>query len=125
MRAILGHEPHMASLGIAYIFKDSQAESDYLAQLSLYRPISFRETVRIEFSKDRTVQRYLALTRTLGRPPLGIEFKPLSRLIERYGSAQRVERIASSLLNADALASAREEKRVNFLTYIAMLRLQG
>ena len=38
---------------------------------------------------------------------------------------QRVERIASSLLNADALASVREEKRVNFLTYIAMLRLQG
>ena len=125
MRAILGHQPHMASLGIAYIFKDSQAESDYLAQLSLYRPISFRETVRIEFSKDRTAQRYLALTRTLGRPPLGIEFKPLSRLIERYGSAQRVEKIASTLLNADALASAREEKRVNFLTYIAMLRLQG
>ena len=125
LRAILGLQPHMASLGIAYIFKDSQAESDYLAHLSLYRPISFRERVRSEFSKDRTAQRYLSLTRTLGRAPLGIEFTPMSRLIERYGSVQRVERIASSLLNADALASAREEKRVNFLTYIAMLRLQG
>ncbi len=123
--ASLGHQSHMASLGIAYIFKDSQAESDYLAQLSLYRPISFRETVRSEFSKDRIAQQYLLLTKTLGRAPLGIEFKPMSRLIERYGSTQRVEKIASSLLNADALASAREEKRVNFLIYIAMLRLQG
>jgi DNA phosphorothioation-associated putative methyltransferase len=125
LRASLDHQPHMASLGIAYIFKDSQAESDYLAQLSLYRPISFREAVRSEFSKDRTAQRYLSLTRALGRAPLQLEFKPMSRLIERYGSIQRVERIASSLLNADALASVREEKRVNFLTYIAMLRLQG
>jgi DNA phosphorothioation-associated putative methyltransferase len=121
----LGHQAHIASLGIAYVFKDSQAESEYLAQLSLYRPTSFREVVRTAFSKDRTAQRYLLLTRSLGRPPLLTEFKALPRLVDRFGSLQRVERIASTLLDSDTLASAQEEKRVNILTYIAMLRLQG
>lgn len=121
----LGRQVHMASLGIAYIFKESEAESEYLAQISLYRPISFRETIRATFAKDRTAQRYLALARSLGRPPLATEFKAMSRLIDRFGSAQRVERIASSLLDSDLLATVREEKRVNILTYLAMLRLQG
>jgi len=121
----LGHQPHMASLGIAYVFKDEQAESNYLARLSLFRPISFREVVRSEFSKDRTAQRYLSITKALGRTPLPTEFKAMPRLIERYGSLQRIERIAESLIDSNALLSTREEKRANFLTYIAMLHLQG
>lgn len=125
LRDTLEHQPHMASLGIAYVFKSPQAESDYLARLSLFRPTSFREAIRNEFSRDRTAQRYIALTKGLGRAPLATEFKALPRLIDRFGSAQRVERIASSLIDGDELALIREEKRVNFLTYIAMLRLQG
>jgi DNA phosphorothioation-associated putative methyltransferase len=125
LRETLGHQPHMASLGIAYVFKSAQVESDYLAKLSLFRPISFRDSVRNEFSKNRSAQRYIAMMRGLGRAPLATEFKALPRLIDRYGSAQRVERIASSLIDADEIALIREEKRVNFLTYIAMLRLQG
>jgi DNA phosphorothioation-associated putative methyltransferase len=124
LRETLGHQPHMASLGVAYVFKDLQAESDYLARLSLFRAVSFRETVRTEFSKDRTAQRYLAMTKALGRVPLLTEFKALPRLMERYGSLQRIERIAESLIG-DALVSTREEKRSNILTYIAMLHLQG
>jgi DNA phosphorothioation-associated putative methyltransferase len=123
--ATLGHQPHMASLGVAYVFKDLQAESDYLARLSLFRAVSFRETVRTEFSKDRTAQRYLAMTKTLGRVPVLTEFKALPRLLERYGTLQRIERIAESLIGGDALDSTREEKRSNILTYIAMLHLQG
>jgi DNA phosphorothioation-associated putative methyltransferase len=125
LKQTLGHQPHMASLGVAYVFKDLQAESDYLARLSLFRPISLRETVRTEFAQDRTAQRYLAKTKALGRVPLLAEFKALPGLIERYGSVQRIERIAESLIDGDALASTREEKRSNFLTYIAMLHLQG
>jgi DNA phosphorothioation-associated putative methyltransferase len=125
LRETLGHQPHMASLGVAYVFKDLQAESDYLARLSLFRPVSLRETVRTEFSRDRTAQRYLAMTKALGRVPLLTEFKALPRLVDRYGSLQRIERIAESLVDGDALVSTREEKRSNFLTYIAMLHLQG
>jgi DNA phosphorothioation-associated putative methyltransferase len=125
LKSILGRQTHMASLGVAYVFRDENAEAEYLAQLSLYRPASLRETVRLAFSKDRTAQRYLALTRTLGRVPLLTEFRALPRLIERFGSLLRVERIASSLLDGDTLATAQEQRRVNILTYIAMLRLQG
>jgi DNA phosphorothioation-associated putative methyltransferase len=121
----LGHKPHMASLGIAYVFKNAETESGYLAELSLYRPASFRETVRKEFAKDRTAQMYVAMMKSLGRAPLPAEFKALARLVDRFGSLQRVERIASTLIDGDELASIREEKRMNFLTYIAMLRLQG
>ncbi len=125
LRTVLGRRPHMASLGIAYVFRDDQAEADYLAQVSLYRPSSFRETVRAEFSKDRTAQKYMALARVLGRTPLKTEFKASPRLIKRYGSLSRVERIAKSLLDSDTLASAQEERRVNILMFLAMLRLQA
>jgi DNA phosphorothioation-associated putative methyltransferase len=125
LKSVLGHPAHMASLGIAYVFRDAQAEAEYLALLSLYRPTSFREEVRVAFSKDRTAQRYLALSRTLGRAPLAGEFKALPRLIERFGSTSRIERIAASLLDADTLATAQEQRRINILTYIAMLHLQG
>jgi DNA phosphorothioation-associated putative methyltransferase len=125
LKSVLGHPAHMASLGIAYVFRDAKAEADYLALLSLYRPPSFREEVRVAFSRDRTAQRYLAMSRTLGRAPLPGEFKALPRLIERFGSTSRIERIAASLLDADTLATAQEQRRINILTYIAMLHLQG
>jgi len=44
---------------------------------------------------------------------------------KRTLTLQRIERIAESLIDGDALVSTREEKRSNFLTYIAMLHLQG
>ena len=125
LRSVLDRKPHMASLGVAYVFRDDQAEAEYLAQLALYRPVSFRETVRAEFSKDRTAQKYMALAKSLGRTPLESEFKSFPRLIERYGSSSRIERIARSLLDSDMLVSAQEERRVNILMFIAMLRLQG
>ena len=125
LRVILGRTPQMSSLGIAYVFKNEAAEAQYFAQLSLYRPQSFREEVRAAFSKDRIAQRYLALTRSLGRTPLPSEFKAFPKMLDRFGSVQRIERIASSLLDSDVLVSAQEERRVNILTYMAMLRLQG
>lgn len=125
LRDAVGLQPHMASLGIAYIFKDSAAEAEYLAELSLYRPASFREAVRAAFAKDRIAKRYLTLTRSLGRPPLPTEFPSFPQLLDRFGSTQRIERIALSLLKSNTLATAREERRVNILMYIAMLRLQG
>ena len=125
LRGALDRKPHMASLGVAYVFRDDQAEAEYLAQLALYRPVSFRESVRAEFSKDRTAKKYMALAKVLGRTPLDTEFKPFPRLIERYGSVLRIERIAKSLLDSDMLASAQEARRVNILIFLAMLRLQG
>jgi len=101
LQDVLGRQPHMANLGIAYVFKDSAAEAEYLAELSLYRPASFREAVREAFAKDRIAKRYLKLTRSLGRSPLPAEFPLFPQLLDRFGSEQRIERIALSLLTSD------------------------
>jgi DNA phosphorothioation-associated putative methyltransferase len=115
----------MASLGIAYVFKDEVTESEYLANLSIYRPRSFRETLIAEFSKDRIAQRYLSSTKKMGRFPIVSEFRPLPKLMERFGSIQRIERIASSLLDPNALAIARDKRREDILSYFGMMQLQG
>jgi DNA phosphorothioation-associated putative methyltransferase len=121
----LGCKPHMASLGIAYIFRNEHAESEYLANLLLYRPKSLSDSLISEFSKDRIAQRYIAIFKSLGRAPVPSEFKSFTKLIERFGSPQRIERIASGLLDTDAITAAREKRRGDILTYLAMMRLQG
>lgn len=125
LEAVLGRRPHMASLGIAYIFTDERLESEYLANLAIYRPRIFRESVIEQFKRDRLAQRYLSKAKALGRPPLDTEFKLLPKLVERFGPPQRIERIASALLDQDSLTRTREDKRESILTYIAMMRLQG
>jgi DNA phosphorothioation-associated putative methyltransferase len=115
----------MASLGIAYVFKNAEAESQYLANLSIYRPQSFRESLIAEFSKDRNAQRYIAMAKALGRTPLASEFKGIAKLQLRFGNIQRIERIALGLLDENVIAAAREKRRQNLLTYFAMMRLQS
>ncbi len=125
LQAILGRRPYMASLGIAYVFKDEVAESEYLANLSIYRPKSFRETLIAEFSKDRIAQRYLSSMKKMGRFPISSEFRSLPKLTERFGSIQRIKRIASSLLDPNALAIAQDKRREDILSYFGMMQLQG
>jgi DNA phosphorothioation-associated putative methyltransferase len=125
LQTALGRRPHMASLGIAYVFKDESAESEYLANLSIYRPTSFRDKLIADFSKDRLAQRYLSATVKLGRFPVASEFRSLPKMIERFGSLQRIERIAAGLLDPNALAVARERRRETILVYFGMMRLQG
>lgn len=125
LEAVLGQRPHMASLGIAYLFKDERLESEYIANLAVYRPRTFRESVMEQFTRDRLAQRYLSKAKALGRAPLDTEFKSLPKLVERFGPPQRIERIASALLDPDSLTRTREDKRESILTYIAMMRLQG
>jgi DNA phosphorothioation-associated putative methyltransferase len=49
----------------------------------------------------------------------------LTTLVSRYGSTERIERIAFRLLQPESLASARETKREAILTYLALMQLQG
>ncbi len=123
--AVLGRKPHMASLGIAYVFKDDQAEAEYLARLSLYRPQNVRQQAIEQFAADRIAKQFVSLSRELGRLPLSTEFKPYSKLIDRFGSPQRVERLTTGLLDWNTVSERRERKRENFLTYMAMLSLQA
>lgn len=125
LQSTLGRRPYMAALGIAYVFRDQNAESDYLANLSIYRPTSLRDELIADFSKDRIAQKYLSATKTLGRFPVASEFKSLPKLIDRFGSLQRIERIATGLLDPNALSVAKEKKRETLLVYFGMMQLQG
>ena len=47
------------------------------------------------------------------------------RLLVRFGSRSRIDRLVLGLLNPQTLAEARDAKRNDILTYFAMLQLRG
>jgi DNA phosphorothioation-associated putative methyltransferase len=125
LQSILGRKPYMASLGIAYVFRDEAIESAHLARLSLTPARVERADAFAEFSGDAEAQKLLEATRELGRFPLPSEFADYPALLQRFGSRSRIERLVSGLLNPDALAETRDRKRNDILTYFAMLHLRG
>ena len=125
LQEVLGRRAHMASLGIAYVFKNAEAEAEYLATLSLYGFAHSRLDVVEQFANDELAQRYLAKFRELARPPLPVEFPEAAVILERFGSPDRVRRISEKLLSSTALHQAQESKRQNILTYFAMIKFQG
>jgi DNA phosphorothioation-associated putative methyltransferase len=125
LQAVLGRKPYMASLGIAYVFKDEAVETSYLAQLSITPPRRERPDLYSQFAGDPDGQELAEVTRKLGRPPLSSEFDHYPTLLERFGSRSRIDRLVMGLLNSQTLAEARDAKRNDILTYLAMLQLRG
>jgi DNA phosphorothioation-associated putative methyltransferase len=125
LQETLGRRPHMAALGIAYVFKDAQFESSYLASLSQRRVDSSRTHAIEQFTDDPTAKKYMALANTLGRPALATEFEDYDELQDRFGSTERIERLTRQLLSQNAIRDVRHKKRDDILTFIAMTRLQG
>ena len=123
LETVLGRKPYMASLGIAYVFKDEGVESAHLAQLSI-APAK-RADLYTQFSNDPDGQGLLEVTRTLGRLPLSSEFERYPDLQLRFGSRSRIERLVSGLLNPQTLEEIKDLKRNGILTYFAMLRFRG
>jgi DNA phosphorothioation-associated putative methyltransferase len=125
LQTVLGRKPYMASLGIAYVFKDEAVESAHVARLSLTPARVERADAFAEFASDAEAQKLLEATRELGRFPLPSEFADYPALLLRFGSRSRIERLVSGLLNPDALNEARDRKKNDILTYFAMLHLRG
>ena len=125
LQAVLGRKPYMASLGIAYIFKDEAVESAHLAQLSITPLKRERADLFSQFAADTDGQELVEITRRLGRPPLPSEFDHYPALLLRFGSRSRIDRLVLGLLNPQTLAEARDAKRNDILTYFAMLQLRG
>ena len=125
LEAILGRKPYMASLGIAYVFKDESVESSHLAQLSITPLKRARADLFSQFAADPAGQELVETTRKLGRPPLPSEFDQYPTLLLRFGPRSRIDRLVSGLLNPQSLAEARDAKRNDILTYFAMLQLRG
>lgn len=125
LQTVLSRKPYMASLGIAYVFKDEAVESAHLAQLSITPAKRERADAFAQFAADAESQKLLEVTRTLGRLPLLSEFDHYATLLSRFGSNSRIERLVSGILHPETLAEIKDRKRNDILTYLAMLRLRG
>jgi len=121
----LGKRPHMAALGVAYVFKDDVLESSYLASLAGRRVEASRTYAIEQFSRDAIATKYVELATSLGRVPVANEFAGYADLLGRFGSPARVERLAQHLLSPSAVEETQNKRREDILTYIAMMRLQG
>lgn len=125
LQEVLGTRPHMAALGIAYVFKDEELESAYLASLVHARGESSTLQAVQEFSQDPVAQNYITMTAALGRPPIPSEFPEYPSLLDRFGSPARIERLAHRHSSPAAIEEARERRREDILTYAAMMTLRG
>ncbi len=125
LETTLGHRPHVASLGVAYVFKDAGLEQHYLATRAFARNLEYRTELLAEFAKNPTARRYVALANKLGRAPLAEEFRGYPKLVADFGSAERLRRLLLAHVDPETFAGARSERREDILTYLAMLRLQG
>ena len=125
LERVLGRRPHVASLGIAYIFKDDDVEARYLISLAQQRVHASRTSAIDEFSSHAIAQKFLELAATLGRPPVPNEFPDYAALLERFGSSSRIEHLTQQLSSPATLESVRQRRREDILMYNAMMRLQG
>jgi DNA phosphorothioation-associated putative methyltransferase len=125
LQTVLSRKPYMASLGIAYVFKDEAVESAHLARLSITPAKRERADAFAQFAADPEVQELLQVTRTLGRLPLPSEFDHYPALLLRFGSSSRIQRLVSGILHPQTLVEIKDRKRNDILTYLAMLRLRG
>ena len=86
---------------------------------------SARRFTIADFQSSELGTEYLSLARKLARLPRPSEFPRFSALSERFGSPQRIRRLASAVLDPAELESIRRQKREEFLIYYGAMRLQG
>lgn len=121
----LGTRAHVASLGIAYVFKDEELEARHLANRAFTRRLEYRTDLIEAFGRNRTAKKLVKLAQQLGRVPHPDEFDAYEELEEAFGSGQRIERLLLRAINPEAFEGSREQRREDMLTFLAMLPLQG
>ena len=121
----LRRRAYPATLGVVYVFADNASESDYIASRAFIRRIEHRTELINQFSKDRIAKRFVKLAGELGRLPLQQEFSSYAKLLERFGSPRRIERLTFGQADPKLLAQSQDQKREDILTYFSMLQLQG
>lgn len=125
LESVLQRRVHVAALGIAYVFKDEDAEASYVANRAFTRRLEYRTDLIADFQKSKLAAGYVALANRLGRLPLPDEFPKYSRLVERFGSPKRIERLTLGFIDHTAFQGSKDQRREDILTYIAMLRLEN
>lgn len=121
----LGTRAHIASIGIAYVFKDEQAEARHLAVRAFSRRLEYRTDLIEAFGRNRVAKRLVKLAHELGRVPHPDEFDGYEALEESFGSRQRIERLLLRAVDPTAFEGSRSQRQEDLLTFLAMLPLQG
>lgn len=122
---VLGVEPVMADLGIAYVFRDDAERARYLATTTFRRRMAFDLGVHDRFRSDQLGSELIARTTELGRLPSGDEFVGWTELASEFGGVARVGRLVLAAVDADAFAGSLRERAEDILTYLAKLRFAG
>lgn len=125
VEAVLQVKPELAGIGVAYVFRDETVRHQYLSARMLGRRLEFRTEILDLFTKDPTAQSFLSQCKVRGRLLRRNEFAEMPALAERFGSEERVRKLATKLLDPDSLAALREERRSALLTYLVTSRLRG
>lgn len=122
---VLGTEPVIADLGIAYVFRDEGERALYLANTTFRRRLTFDVGVRERFAGHGVAQQLVALATKLGRIPGREEFEEWDILASEFGGFARVGRLVLGSIDADAFAGSLRERAEDILTYLAKLRFAG
>lgn len=122
---VLGVEPVMADLGIAYVFRDDAERARYLATTTFRRRMAFDLGVHDRFRADPLGAELIARTTELGRLPSADEFAGWTELATEFGGVARVGRLVLAAVDADAFAGSLRERAEDILTYMAKLRFAG
>lgn len=125
IESTLSHQPVMAGLGVAYIFKDDTWQSRHLARSTVYRSTLGRQFAIDAFQSSELGTAFLSLARTLARLPRPREFSAFAALCQQFGSPHRIARLATAILDPGYLENLRRHRRESFLIYYAATRLQG
>jgi len=125
VESVLQRRIHIAGLGIAYVFKDEEAEARYVASRAFTRRLEYRTDLVAEFKKSKLAGSYVALATRLGRLPLPEEFPKYQKLIDSFGSPRRIERLTLRHIDQTSFEGSRSQRREDILTYLAMLRLEN
>lgn len=125
LEAVLQRRIHIAALGVAYVFKDEEAEARYVANRAFTRRLEYRTDLIQEFKESKLANKYVALANQLGRLPLAEEFPKYRNLVESFGSPKRIERLALVFIDHTAFEGSRDQRREDIVTYLAMLKLKN
>src|SRR5207302_6674695 len=74
VEATLQQPAYAAGLGVAYVFRDDEARSRYIANRAFTRRLEYRKDLLEEFARDPVARQYIRLANRLGRCPLPEEF---------------------------------------------------
>lgn len=121
---VTGLRPHIAGLGIAYLFKDAAREAAYIASQAFTRRLEYRTDLIEQFTRHPLAKRFVRKAHELGRIPHPDEFKQYPGLLEAFGSAQRIERLLLRTVNPEKFQGTQEQRKEDILLFLAMLPLQ-